>query len=170
MHYKWIGALLIIAGCGGFGFALAANHRREELCLRQLISALDYMECELQYHLTPLPDLCRAAGRESKGIVGKILLQLSQELDDQILPDVASCMNAAMDSQDSIPLHAYENLKLLGDSLGRFDLTGQLTGLETVRTNCRRDLSRMTENRDIRLRSYHTLGICAGAALAILLI
>lgn len=170
MEYKWIGALLIIAGCGGFGFALAAGHRREELCLRQLIGALDYMECELQYRMTPLPDLCRAAGSESKGVVGKILLRLSQELDDQISPDVASCMRAAMVNQDTVPAHTQENLKLLGNSLGRFDLTGQLNGLEAVRANCRLHLSELTQNRDTRLRSYHTLGICAGAALAILLI
>lgn len=170
MEYKWIGALLIILGCGGFGFSLAAAHRREEGTLRQLIAALDYMECELQYRLTPLPDLCRAAGQEGKGLVGEVLLNLSRELDNQISPDVASCMNAALASAGDLPRHTGENLRLLGSSLGRFDLTGQLNGLEAVRSNCRRDLEALGDNRDVRLRSYQTLGLCAGAALAILLI
>ena len=30
MRYKWIGALLIIAGCSGSGFAIAAGKRKEE--------------------------------------------------------------------------------------------------------------------------------------------
>lgn len=170
MDYKWIGAVLIILGCGGFGFSLAAQHKREENSLRQLISALDYMACELQFRMTPLPDLCRQAGQESAGTVRQVLLSLAQELDRQISPDVASCMKAALASAKELPSHTRENLELLGASLGRFDLSGQLKGLESVRDSCRRDLEALGNNRDARLRSYQTLGLCTGAALAILFI
>ena len=63
-----------------------------------------------------------------------------------------------------------DNLILLGESLGRFDINGQLKGLESVRSSCRTALDSMTENREVRLRNYQTLGLCAGAALAIILI
>ena len=55
MSFKWIGALMVVAGCGGVGFTMAAAYIREEWALRSLIGALDYMTCELQYRLTPLP-------------------------------------------------------------------------------------------------------------------
>ena len=55
MNYRWIGAVLVIAGCGGFGFSIAAGYKREESTLRQLIQALNTMEWELSYRLTPLP-------------------------------------------------------------------------------------------------------------------
>lgn len=168
MNYKWIGAILIIAGCGGFGIMLAAAHRREEGALRQLISALDLMECELQYRLTPLPDLCRQAGQESKGCVREVLLYLAGELEAQVAPDVGSCMSAALSMVKDIPSRTEDALALMGQSLGRFDLTGQLKGLEAVRSSCRRELENLTANKDVRLRSYQTLGFCAGAALAIL--
>ena len=29
MSYKWVGAVLVIAACGGFGVSLAAGHRRQ---------------------------------------------------------------------------------------------------------------------------------------------
>lgn len=170
MNYRIIGALLIFAGCGGFGFLLAANHRREETSLRQLIGVLDFMACELQYHLTPLPDLCRQASKETAGVVSSILLGLAGELEDQISPDVASCMRAALTRQKDIPKHANKCLLELGSCLGRFDLNGQLRGLESVRMLCRSELESLTKNRDERLRSYQTLGLCAGAALAILFI
>ena len=57
MILKWIGVALVVAGCGSVGFKISANHRKEEKALRQLIGILDYMECELQYRLTPLPEL-----------------------------------------------------------------------------------------------------------------
>ena len=170
MIYKLIGAALVIIGCGGFGFSLVATHIKEERTLRQLLSVLDYMECELQYHLTPLPALCNKAGGEAKGILGQVFMMLSRELEAQISPDVAHCMDAVLSKVPELTKSAVEILRFLGGSLGRFDLEGQLKGFETVRQECRQKLLALNNNRDYRLRSYKTLGLCAGAALAILFI
>lgn len=170
MSFKWIGAFLVIAGCGGVGFTMAAACKREEWTLRILINALDFMSCELQFRLTPLPQLCRQAGKECRGVVGKVLTDLAEELENQIAPDADSCMYAALSHTDNLPKTAREALQLLGTSLGRFDLQGQLQGLEQVRSHCRRELDRLTRDRDQRVRSYQTLGVCAGAALAILFV
>ena len=170
MNYKWIGAILIIVSCGGFGFSLAAAQLREERTLRSLICALDFMECELQYRLTPLPELCRQAGNDAKGCIRETFLALAEELEAQVSPDAASCMNAALSTVRDIPRHTREALALLGQSLGRFDLAGQLKGLDAVRLTARRQLDAITTNKEPRLRSYQTLGLCAGAALAILFI
>lgn len=168
MSLKIIGAILIVAACGGVGFSMASAHRREEHALRQLIGALDYMGCELQYHLTPLPELCRCAAAECSGCVSQVLLHLATELENQIAPDVSSCMNAAVSKAPKMPHRIRKNLTRLGSSLGRFDLQGQLKGLESARHFCRRDLEDLCKNREERLRSYQTLGLCAGSALAIL--
>lgn len=170
MILKAIGALFIIAGCGGIGFRIAANHRFEEKNLRELLGILDYMECELQYRLTPLPELCRQAARDFGGLVGKTFLELSVAMDAQISPDVDKCMSAAINKELKLSPLTYEQLLNLGRSIGRFDIEGQLKGLDAVRQDCRRQLEALTHNRDARLRSYQTLGLCAGAALAILFV
>lgn len=170
MTGKLIGALMIVAGCGGFGWSMAAARRSEELTLRQLIAALDFMQCELQYRLTPLPDLCHLAGREQNGIIGLFFRNLSLELESQISPDVSSCVAAALSRMHKIPGTVKEAIELLASSLGRFDSQGQLHGLEQVRQFCREEVDRFAQNREVRLRGYQTLGLCAGAALAILLV
>lgn len=168
MSIKWIGAALIILGCGAFGFSLASSHRKEERDLRQMMAALDYMQCELQYRLTPLPELCRQAAVSCKGGIRSLFLALTEELEDQISPDVWHCMNAAIARTSDLTAGAATVAGALGKTLGRFDLEGQLRGLETSRQECRRELEKLTDNREVRLRSYQTLGLCAGAALAIL--
>ncbi len=170
MRIKFFGAILIVVGCGFFGFAKASSHRREENELRVLLAALDYMQCELQYRLTPLPELCRQAGRQARGRIGKILLDISSELERQISPDVHSCVQAALNNSLDIGKRSYEAFDLLGSSLGHFDLEGQIRGMEAVRGFCRKELEDLSYNRDSRLRSYQTLGLCAGAALAILFV
>lgn len=168
MNYKWIGAVLVIVGCGGFGFSLASAHRRKEQLLRQLICALQYMECELQYRLTPLPELCRQVGKDASGSLREVFLNLARELDWQASPDVYSCMIAALKRSRELPGNFQKLLLQLGRCLGHFDLSGQLRGLESVRSACEGELTALSKNREVRLRSYQTLGLCAGAALAIL--
>ena len=170
MTVKLIGALCILAGCAGVGFQIAANYVKEEKAVRQLIGLLDYMSSELQYRLTALPDLCRQASKEAKGPLSRLFLQLSREMAEQIAPDVRRCMDAAMAKVTDIPPVTCQLLKTLGGSLGRFDMAGQLRSIDSVRAECKRRLDSLTENRDVRLRSYKTLGLCAGAAIVILFI
>lgn len=170
MILKLIGAVFVLAGCGGIGFRIAANHRFEEKNLRQLIGILDYMECELQYRLTPLPELCRGASREFSGLLGSVFYELSTEMDAQISSDLEQCMSVALTKKGKLPPLTQEKLLLLGKTIGRFDMEGQIKGLEAVRQECRRQAEALAFNRDARLRSYQTLGLCAGAALAILFV
>lgn len=170
MTIKIMGAILIIAGCGSFGFMITATHRKEVATLRSLIAALDIMECELQYRLTPLPDLCRRTAESSSGIVKDMLFALSTELNAQVSPDVEKCVLAVLDNVKDIPTLTVQAFQLLGKSLGRFDLDGQLKGIEMVRSESKRLLDVHTNNQENRLRCYQALGICAGAAMAILFI
>lgn len=170
MYGKMIGAILIIFGCGFVGWNITASWKKEETALCQLIRSLDYMQCELQFRLTPLPDLCLQASREQKGNISAFLRVLSEELESQISPDVASCVRVAAAKSGQLPNRVRNALTLLGSSLGRFDTEGQIRGLEQVRQFCRDEIKNMNENKENRLRSYQTLSLCAGAALAILFV
>lgn len=170
MIFKWVGAALVVGGCTGAGFTLAARHRAEEQSMRSLLSALDYMECELQYRLTPLPDLCRMAARQCGKPLKEVLHTLSRELESQLSPDVDCCMRAALAQCAPIPEQTRKHLLQLGMTMGRFDLEGQLRGLDGVRQSGRTTLEAMNRDSETRLRGYRTLGICAGVALAIILL
>lgn len=170
MGYQLMGGALIVASCGGYGLSLAAGYRQRERETRGLLDAVCYMENQLAYALTPLPELCHQAGREAGGRAGAVLRQLARELERQTAPDVQGCMKAALDASPELPAALRGELMRLGRSLGRFDLPGQLRGLAAVGEDCRGQLEALRENREPRLRSYQTLGLCAGAALAILLL
>lgn len=170
MIAKVFGMILVVFGCGSVGFRIAYNHRQEEKSLRQLIGILDFMACELQYRMPSLPSLCREVAKAFRESPGRVFLELALEMESQISPDIEHCMSSALKKFDNIPTITFEKMQLLGRSIGRFDLDGQLKGLEAVRQDCRRSLEALMVNRDSRLRSYQTLGLCAGAALAILFI
>ena len=169
MIHKILGVILIVLGCGGCGFTMAACYRYEENCLRQLQKAMDFMACELEYRQPELPQLCVHTANAVTGVVRQLFTLLSRELEQQVAPDAQWCMDAALAAvrlPDSCRLVARE----LGDTLGLFDLNGQLRGLRAAEESCAQKLSRMSAGRESRLRNYQTLGLCAGAALAILLL
>ena len=170
MFARILGAVLILAGCGGFGMLICFTYKKEEDMLRQLIRALELIESELQFRLTPLPELCRLAGNGCYGKIGRYFRQMGEELDKQIAPDVRNCAAAARNTIEPIPELVDKALVLLISTLGQFDVQGQLRGLEATKNHCRAALEDLGQNRDMRLRSYQTLGLCAGAALVILLV
>ncbi len=167
---KWIGASVILIACGGVGYCMKIAHYREIRTLKMFISALDYMECELQFRMLPLPELCRLTARECEGSLSKFFSYLAMELENQISPDVKRCVHAVLSRVSDLPTSTAEAVQLMGKSMGRFDLQGQLKGLESIRAECRVKLTKLMGNSENRVRSYQTLGLCAGAAIVILLV
>ena len=168
--YKWIGSVLVFAGCGGFGLSLAGAHIRRERILMQLCRALDEMECELRYRLTKLPELCMATAQSASGPVRKVLLMFAHELESKVSPDPASCMSLVLEKYTLTDEQVRDAFVELGRSLGRFDLEGQIQGIRHVKDVCMLCLERERAGRNERIRCYRTLGFCGGAALVILLV
>lgn len=165
---RMLGACCIVTGCGGFGFAMAAANRREEAELVRLISALEYMSCELSYRMTPLAALCRGAAEVSGGAVGRFFTALAEELEKGSAADVQVCVRGLLQRME--PTGLTRQLSALGETLGRFDLPGQLRGLERAIRSAEEALRTIRDGADGRRRSWQTLGLCAGAALAILFV
>ena len=170
MTYRLLGAVLIITGCGGFGFSMVLGEKQKEQLFQKLLAAIQYMQWELSYRLTPLPELLQEAGKNCGGEVGDLLRAVSQELSQQLYPDASSCMQKVLSERRDQPRVFRALLRKLGLSLGNFDLNGQLEGLKSLERDCRKELKVLEDGRMQRFRSYETLGICAGAALAILFI
>ena len=161
---------MIIVGCGGFGFSLARYHRRQEWELRQILGILEYMQCELEFRRTPLPILLRKVAESGTGPLRQAFLSMARELDAQMAPDAWACMVSVLKKGTHLTASCTQILEQLAKSLGVFDLGGQLQTLTGVKAECTRRLRDLEKDRDARLRCYQTLGLCAGAALAILFV
>lgn len=167
---KLLGGALIFISCAGFGFQIAASYLLERQLLSQWINALDFMQCELQYRMTSLPEICRQAACNGKGRIRLLFGCLADELERQLLPDVSACMDIAVKSVPDLPQSLQEAAEELGKTLGRFDTDGQILQLEAARRSSRKRLEDLEKDAQERTRAYHTLGVCGGAAIAILLI
>lgn len=168
MQLKILGAVLVIAGCGGWGLLIANGYRKQEALLRKLTNLLRTMQWELRYRLTSLPELCQMAARDSSGILREVFRDLAKELESRSESEAGACMTAVLNRYDTLPPKVRRILRHLGRNLGRFDLEGQLEGMSCVIGECRQELQNLSKDKQLRIRNYQTLTLCAGFALVIL--
>ena len=70
---QWIGAICVVGACGACGFSMAASYTGLQRCLQQLQNGLELMQCQMEYQMTELPELCAILASACTGPVGKIL-------------------------------------------------------------------------------------------------
>lgn len=170
MAIKFIGALLIVVSCGVMGYQTSFSYLREISYFKDLIWILDFMQRQLQCHLTPLPLLCRLVYKENKCKISEVFLNLADILDSQTSNSVLDSMNMSIEMVGIQPDRVKNVLLKIGKILGKFDIDGQIKGIETVKEECIAILKSLSEHQRERSRSIKTIGICAGVAIAILLI
>ena len=169
MIVRVIGAVFLVTGCGGVGLMMGFHYRREIRMLRALFASLQEMEWELKYRLTPLPELCGVAAAASEGTLRELYSNLKHRIETGVYAEISGCMNQLLQTMD-IPNSVKKCMKELGKCLGRYDLEGQLQGIEAVKTECQNFLEELEIHRSERLRSYQTLGLCAGVSLVIIFV
>lgn len=144
--------------------------KREVVTLKKLITAIEIMICELQYHLTPLPELCRIVSAQTSDCICEFFSKLADELECQIAPDVIQCVMHTLKNCTDIPNVTEKMLIVLGESLGKYDFDGQISGLISVKDTCNKALEPLLFHLTNKLKTYRTLGFCAGLTIAIIII
>ena len=170
MIIKTLGAICIFGVCGGFGWMLAYAKKKEIDLIEQFIRILLRLENEIHYHLKSIPDIFRHISAEEKGELSEFLLQTAVEMENQIQPDVARCMAVSATGLAGMPNSIIKLIENLGNELGRYEVEGQISGIEQVRMRAEELRNELSRDRIRRIRGYQTLGLCVGAALVIIFI
>ena len=167
---RLLGAMLLSGGASALGLLAAAQLNRRVQSLRALLSALELLERELSYRLTPMPALLGELTRRSpppvNGFFARCLDGLST-LGERTLSDL---WNEAL---EAVPMYLAEEerqvMRELGGILGRYDGEGQRESLGLARARLGQQLSAAAEERTRLGRVYSVLGLTAGTVLVILL-
>ena len=163
---KLIGALLLAGGAGALGCSAAAQLSRRVAVLRALLGALEGMEREIAFRLTPMPELLERAAAESPPPVCTLFARCRTLLDELGERSMAELWREALEQGRPGRLALEE----LGEVLGRYDGDGQREALAHTRAELSRALEQAREAREKQGRMYQVLGITAGAFLVILLL
>lgn len=170
---RGIGALCVVAAASVMGFGFAGGVRRQERQLAAMLDALTFLKSEILYRKTPLAEtftLVTAAAQEQGTRAFFRCCAHAMRSDRTLRP--MQVFQTALDrtAELSLAMPARQTLLTLGASLGEFDLDGQSRALELALARLSSQLRRLEEGSSARRRSYATIGVCAGLAVAVILL
>ena len=168
---KFLGAALIVTAAGAAGLSMAHSVRREVQYLQQLFRVLEGMMCEIPGRMATVEELFSQAETCSTGALRDVFHSCMQQIRSWAEPDVVSIMGCALDEYgERLSPDCAALLRELGQQLGAYDLQEQLRALEALSVRTEAALTSLRQGRADRCRSYEVLGVCAGCALAIILL
>lgn len=163
------GALLVAGGMSALGFLAAGGLGRRVRALRALAVALELMERELSFRLTPMPELLEGLARRAPPPADGLFARCRAGLERLGETSLGELWREGL---AELPLTGEERALLegLGEVLGRYDGEGQRAALSEARTALARALEEAQAERTRLGRVYRVTGTAAGAALAVLLL
>ena len=164
---RWIGFCFIVSGGAYFGFLLSADVKRCRKLYEEMLHVLGYMKTEIEFRLTPLHVICKALAQQCS----QPLSQIFEELygGEQLLTE--RNMEVLLEKYENIlPGALKRQLKVLFLELGKQDVCAQLSAIELCRQGITVELEKLQTDGKERSRSYRIIGVCAGLAVAVILI
>ena len=144
--------------------------RRQQAQTLALIDALLRIRHELQYRLTPLPEIFAALGGSRNREIAEFFSRLAALLSSAQTCTVGYACRLAQTRGLSLSSAARGTILSLFDSLGRYDLEGSVQALDLALSRLREEAKALQNSAAARCRTYLTLGVCTGLAAAVILI
>lgn len=129
------------------------------------------MLCEIQGSLTPAQQLCEHAAQICRGELRELLEDCAAGVGAQEAPDIGRIMESSLIRHaQQLSVRCVCHLRELGSVLGRYDAQEQTLALQALIGRVEESIRQLQLGKADRCRSYEVLGVCAGCALAIILL
>lgn len=169
---KTAGVVFVVISAASIGLRFAYAVRQRCHLLGQLLLSLRLLKGELSTHGTPLPEAFALLAAATNGSAAEYFSTAAKQMHQKrwMTPQASLC--AAEDKLKELPGEdpVRKILRDLSAELGRFDLDSQLSGIDSAVSRLEEIRRTAEQDKTIRCRTYRALGLCAGLALAILLI
>lgn len=170
---EWLGALIIIAATTSGGFMWARQYSERPRQLRQLKTALQALEAEIMYGLTPLAEACTHLAVQFPDPLAGFFRVFSNRLQED---GNLSVQEAWEDSLNEVwPRTAFgkgerEVMKQFGATLGKHDRDHQQKQIRLALSHLEREEADARDAQQRYEKMIKSLGFLAGLLLALLLI
>lgn len=166
---KLIGVLFVVLGSTGAGAAMALGARRTLETARQLRAALERMKNEIACNRTALPELMELLSQDG-GPLAVLFGMIAEQLRLRQEASVYAIVRKSLAAAPPLPGEVGRILLDLSPGLGQYDVQCQLYSLDLAAGQAQTMVERCQSEQKGRVKSYYTLGVCAGLALAIMLL
>ena len=164
---RWLGAVMIVVGCGMMGYLSSSTLARRTAALRSFVDGLTLLRSEIVDGRTPLPEAAALCARRCTGASARFFTAFCRELAG--VQDLAGWYGQILHRPewDLLP----EDIVLLEPLravLGRYDGALQAEAIQACCQRLQQNGERAREEQQRRGRVQRATGLCCGIALALL--
>lgn len=168
---KIIGAVLIIASCTGYGFALSFELKKRLNELREIKKIMFFLKGEIEYGLTPIFDAISEIAQRADGELKNVLLALIKEQNSS--EDFAVIWERVMTKElvrTNLCNEEKERLTALSKSLGLPDKKMQQHAIDNYLDELNVSINTLTGELPKKVRLYRCLGLMCGIMITIIIV
>lgn len=173
MLIKIINSCVIVATSALIGRELAKKYVNRTKALSALQGALSRLETEIAHYASRLPEAMVRIGESVDGAAGKLFYLTGQSLMEKNGLTVSDAWSSSIEQLKEILSLQREDLDILqrfGNQLGSSDKEGQIKFIKLTLMQLHEEELKARTLREKYERMYHSLGLLAGIALAIILL
>ncbi|MEM1483827.1 stage III sporulation protein AB [Oscillospiraceae bacterium PP1C4] len=166
---KVSGMILIIICTTSIGMAMARTLSKRVSELKASIAVLGALERELSYSLTP-PDEAIAKLEQLESFAAVAFLPACASLCRQGIPFPSAWRRAVHEQRGELMPDDVTILANLSETLGQYDLEGQLSRINQAKMQLQFQLDGARERCKTHSKLYRTMGLLSGAFIVIVFI
>lgn len=173
MITKIMGAGLVILACSAIGFQMSRRLAERPRQIRQLRSALSFLETEIGYGKRHLSEACFTIAEREQGVISHLFKEWGQRLSQMDGSSTYECFQEVIEQNWKLTAmgKAEQSVLLsLCQSIGMSDRENQLHHLHLTKTNLEVEEHKARDEQNRYEKMYKSLGVLTGILLAILLI
>ncbi|MBP1989051.1 stage III sporulation protein SpoIIIAB [Paenibacillus eucommiae] len=169
---KFIGAICILGAAAMLGFVQALHYARRPKQIRQMIGALQRMETEIIYALTPLPEAFATLGRQTAEPLSTLFKATSEGLQSSAGHSTRDVWQLAVKEtwqRSSMKQSEQEIVLQLGHVLGMSDRNDQVKHLRLAVSQLQAEEADSRDEQQRYEKMWKSLGLLIGALIVILM-
>lgn len=169
---KLLGAALVVLASCVVGFGFAGSVRAQMRQMEALLAAVTTMKSEIIYRMTPLEALLDILCHAQDPVIGDFFENWKDTLYHGEYTTVQRALHQAVRKTEGLDLtdETVQTLDVLAGSLGKSDVEGQCAAIDLALEQLRLQLQYLQADSHRRVRSYRTISVCTGLALAVILL
>lgn len=168
---KWIGAGLVFAAGTMLGWYMSHQYASRPRHIRTLIQALQRLETEITFGLTPLPEALRRIAEQTAEPVAAIFRRAAEELDSHTVrtADAWQTSVRAVWGRTAMKESERDIVLQLGYSLGASDRLDQIKHLRLAMNQLQCEEENAADEQRRYAKMWRSLGMLGGALVVILM-
>ena len=173
MQAKIFGAILIIFTAYWYGVLIGSKYKNRVKNLESLLIAMEMIHAEINYGLTPLPEVFRKIGQSISKPVGALFLRTSREMESCRGKSALECWTDAVNAHKNeleFNEKQLEQLEKLGMVWGKGNKSGQLKQVVLIQSFVRHALESANHELEKNDKLWRYLGLLGGITLVIFLL